>query len=148
MPFTSSVVWSHTARRRAGALVAAAAAIAAGLAIRRFLPWGFWSKYLGVALWAVVVYALLVFIRPRIRLTHCAALALLISWSVELAQLTPVPGWLSAQHPLLRLVFGADFGAADLPAYAAGVLTAAMLHAFTCSGPASAQCHLPASDRT
>lgn len=110
-------------------VVIAAATIAVGLAVRHSLPAGFWSKYSGVALWSVVVYAAVVFVRPRWHPLRCAVVALAISWAVELAQLTPVPGWLASQHGAFRLVFGEHFGWWDLPAYAAGVLLAAAAHA-------------------
>lgn len=121
-------VESFAWRMRILAFLAALVTIAAGLAERKWLPPGFLSKYSGVALWSVVLYALLVFVRPRAGVRHTAALALLISWMVEFAQITPVPAWLSSQHPLLRLIFGESFSFKDLPAYAAGVLLAAMFH--------------------
>lgn len=119
----------HNNQLRIVACVAAGLTIAAGLAVRRWLPWGFWSKYTGVALWSVVVYALVLAARPRAAVPRCALGALLISWAVEFAQLSPVPAWLAAQHPLLRLIFGEHFGAGDLAAYAVGVLLAAGGHA-------------------
>lgn len=123
---------------RTAAGIAAVLTIAAGLAVRRSLPWGFWSKYSGVALWSVVVYALVVLARPRMGVARCAALSLLISWAVEFAQLTSVPGRLSSLHPMLRMVFGEHFSLADLPAYAVGALLAAMAHAACVRrGPAS-----------
>ncbi len=121
----------NTARIRAFAGIAAVVTIAAGLAVRRWLPWGFWSKYSGVALWSVVVYALVVIVRPRVGVARCALIALMLSWAVEFAQLTPAPAWLSSKHPVLRLIFGEHFSVADLPAYAAGVLLAAIVHAWS-----------------
>jgi hypothetical protein len=120
-----------TTRVRACAAIAGMLAVAAGVAVRHWLPWGFPSKYSGVALWSVVVYALVVFVRPRAGLARCAAVALFISWSVEFAQLTTVPGWLSSMHPVLRMIFGEHFSLGDLPAYAAGVLLAAIVHGLT-----------------
>jgi hypothetical protein len=116
-------------RIRGLAVIAAILTIAAGLTVRKGLPWGFWSKYSGIALWSVVVYALVVVVRPRTSVTRTAAIALLISWVVEFAQITPVSGWLSSQHPGFRLVFGEHFSFKDLPAYAAGVVVASIMHA-------------------
>lgn len=118
----------NTMRIRTLAAIAAILTIAAGLAVRRWLPWGFWSKYSGVALWSVVVYALVVCVQPRISVIRAAAITLLISWAVEFLQLTPVSGWLSSQHPVLRLIFGEHFSFGDLPAYAVGVLVASIVH--------------------
>lgn len=115
-------------RMRILAGVAGIVTIATGVAVRHWLPSGFWSKYSGVALWALVLYALVVFVRPGASVSRCALVALLISWAVEFAQITPVPGWLSSKHPLLRMVFGEFFSFKDLPAYAVGVLLGAVMH--------------------
>jgi len=129
----------NTSPIRAVAGIAAILTIAAGLAVRKWLPWGFWSKYSGVALWSVVVYTLVVFVRPRAGMTRSAAIALLISWAVEFAQLTPVSGWLSSKHAGLRLIFGEHFSFRDLPAYAVGVLAAAIGHVLTLNASAVAR---------
>lgn len=114
---------------RTWAACAAALTVLVGLSVRHFLAAGFWSKYSGVALWSVVVYALVLFVRPRWHPLHCAIVALFISWAIEFAQLTPVPRWLASQHAGFRLVFGEHFSWWDLPAYAIGVLFAAIAHA-------------------
>jgi hypothetical protein len=106
--------------QRPAACVAALLALAAGLGCRYGLS-GWWAKCLGVALWATELYLVLLVVRPGLRVGHAAGLALLLSWAVEAAQLTPIPAWLSAQHVVLRLIFGTTFSLADLPAYAAGV---------------------------
>src|SRR5262249_10637780 len=121
----------NTVRIRIFAGIVVILTIAAGVAVRRWLPWGFWSKYLGVALWSVVVYWLVGFIRPRPRAGRAPAIALIISWAVEFAQITPAPGWLSSKHAVLRMIFGEYFSFKDLPAYAIGVLLAAVTHAST-----------------
>jgi hypothetical protein len=95
--------------------------VALGLAARYGLS-GFFAKYLGVALWASAVSALVAFARPQLASQQVALLALGISWAVELAQLTPGPAWLSSQHLVLRLIFGTTFSVWDLPAYVLGVL--------------------------
>jgi hypothetical protein len=115
-------------RARAPAAAGAALAIVAGLAARYGLS-GAWSKYLGVALWATVVYALVVLARPRVRLARAAAIAAAIGVGVELLQITPVPAWLSAQHIVLRLVFGIGYSPRDLPFDPLGAAIGAAAHA-------------------
>ena len=94
--------------------------VALGLAARYGLS-GIFAKYLGVALWASAVCALVAFVRPRLGATRIAVMALALSWAVEFAQLTSGPAWLSSQHIVLRLIFGTTFSVWDLPAYALGV---------------------------
>lgn len=108
--------------------IAAVLTVAAGLAARRWLPPGFWSKYSGVALYAVLVYTLVIFMRPRISVGRGMLVALAISWVIEFAQISPVPAWLSSKHWMLRLIFGESFSLGDLPAYAAGVLVGGGVH--------------------
>ena len=102
--------------------------VAAGLGVRALLA-GWWAKYPGVALWSVALYWFLLLLRPSLAIPRAAALALALSWAVELFQLTPLPAALASRHVLFRLVLGSDFGVWDLPAYLAGVLLAAALHA-------------------
>ena len=99
------------------------AVIALGLLSRAVLS-GAPAKYLGVALWAMSVYFLLLVISRRMRPVHALLWCLVISWGVELAQMTDVPRRLSSMHPLLRLVFGEVFNPADLVALAAGSVAA------------------------
>lgn len=99
------------------------ATIALGLLSRSVLS-GAPAKYLGVALWATSVYFLLLTMAPRLRPATTLALCLLISWSVEFAQLTDIPRRLSSLHPLLRLIFGEVFHAPDLLALTIGALAA------------------------
>ncbi len=103
------------------------ATIAAGLAARALLD-GPLAKYLGVALWATLVYWLVLLARPGMSVRAAAIVTLAISWAVEFAQLTPVPAWLSSQHIILRLIFGTTFHPPDLPALLAGVALAAAAH--------------------
>jgi len=128
MPQAASPI---VARLRPAALLLFA--IAAGLAVRYGLA-GFWSKYGGVALWASAAYAGVLLIRPALSLARAAALALAISWGVELLQISPIPAYLSSKHIILRLIFGTSFSVRDLPAYAVGVLLAAALDAATRRG--------------
>ncbi|MFO0837404.1 MAG: DUF2809 domain-containing protein [Phycisphaerae bacterium] len=107
----------------------AAAAVILGIAVRKLLPAGFWSKYAGVALWSMLAYALLVAAVPRWSVFRTALTALLLSWAVEFAQLTPVPAWLAARQPIFAWILGTSFSLRDLPAYAAGVALAAVVRA-------------------
>jgi hypothetical protein len=99
--------------------------VAAGLAVRAGSD-GVLAKVAGVALYAVLVYELIVLVAPRLRTTTVAALALAICWAVEFAQLTGGPAGLSELHPVLRLIFGATFSAWDLPMYTLGVFLAVL----------------------
>jgi len=113
-------------KRRPAALAAAALTIAAGLALRSFAS-GPASKLGGVALWAALVYALVVAAAPRWRVRSAAGLALGISFAVELLQLTALPAALAARQRWFHLVLGETFSALDLPAYACGIAAAALL---------------------
>lgn len=109
-----------------GALLAV---VAAGLGVRYGLarfPWV--AKYGGVALWSVMAYAAILAVAPRLSVPRAAVLALAVSFAVELAQLSPVPGALAAKHILLRLLLGTTFSPYDLLAYTAGVALAAVAH--------------------
>ena len=106
-------------RRGSFAIAAGTTTLIAGLGVRAVLS-GWVAKYLGVALWATLVYFLILFVAPRISLL-CAFLAcVIISFVVELAQLTPAPMALYRIHPFFALVFGTTFNAPDLPAYVFG----------------------------
>jgi hypothetical protein len=112
--------------RRLLATAAALTTVVAGLALRHFAS-GAISKYGGVALWAALVYALLVIVRPHAPRAGVALVALAISWAVELFQLTPIPAALSARHALFHLVLGDTFHAPDLAAYPLGIALAAAI---------------------
>ena len=101
--------------------------IAFGLLARYGLS-GWASKYVGLGLWATMIYALVVLARPSISPLIGAAVALAFCWMIEFMQLTPGPAWLSSQPILLRLIFGIGFSAWDLPTYAAGVGLGAGVH--------------------
>ncbi|WP_283133187.1 DUF2809 domain-containing protein [Rhizohabitans arisaemae] len=113
---------------RLPAAVAVIATLAAGLGIRAWTD-GPLAKYGGVALYTVLVYTLIILIRPRTRPRTTAAIALALSWAVEFAQLTPVPAALSAQSTLARLILGSTYHPPDLLAYALGALLALAVHA-------------------
>lgn len=111
------------------ALLAAVATIALGLASRRFLS-GLPAKLAGDALYTVLLYTLVLAARPRVTVRTATIIAFGVSTALELLQLTPISAWLSAQHVLLRLIFGTTFGAVDLAGYALGAIGASLAHAF------------------
>jgi Protein of unknown function (DUF2809) len=117
-------------RRRAAALALVPLMIAAGLGSRVVLG-GLPAKIAGDALYTVLIYVLVVVIRPDVRLSRAFAVALGVSFTVEFAQLTPYPAWLSSKHVILRLIFGTTFGLVDLAGYVVGAILAVALHALS-----------------
>ena len=101
--------------------------LALGLGSRALLS-GWIAKYLGVALWATLVYFIIVWIAPAIAVRRAFFLCVAISFAVELAQLTPLPTALYQLHPLFALIFGTTFNAPDLPAYVVGAAIGALAH--------------------
>ena len=105
-------------------LLLVAATIAVGLATRRFPEFvpGFLGKYPGDALWALMVFCGWGIVFPSSSSVRIAALALAISYSVEVLKLYQVP-WLVGvrQSTLGHLVFGQVFAWQNFIAYAVGV---------------------------
>lgn len=93
--------------------------MAAGLSVRTVLG-GDLAKYAGDALYALLIFWLVLVVAPRTRGWVAAAVALGFSVAVELFQLTGVPAELGAHSTLARLVLGTTFNAPDLPFYAVG----------------------------
>lgn len=90
--------------------------LALGLGVRAFTG-GDFAKYVGVALYATLIYALLSFwLRPL----RAALAATAFSWAVEFFQLTSIPAELSARSGLAHLVLGSAFNAPDLFWYVVG----------------------------
>lgn len=113
---------------RAWALAAAALVLAAGLAVHT-TTFGAVVQVAGGALYAALLYALVLVTAPRTRLVTAAAVSLALCWLVELAQLTPYPEELSTRSTLARLVLGTTFSAPDLLFYALGTAGASAVHA-------------------
>jgi hypothetical protein len=111
-------------RARIFPTVAAVVTLGLGLGVRAFLG-GWFAKYAGVALWATLVYFLILWVRPSLSPPRAFTVCVVISFAVELAQLTPGPMALYGVHPLFALVFGTTFNAPDLPAYVIGAAIAA-----------------------
>jgi hypothetical protein len=109
------------------ALVAGAVILVAGLSVRSFTG-GAFAKSAGDALYAALVYAVVVFLAPRAAPLTAGTVALAFCWAVEFAQLTPVPAALSAHSMLARLVLGSTFHPPDLFWYAVGIAPLVGLH--------------------
>ena len=117
-------------RSRAAYLALALAAVALGLASRRFraaLP-AFLGAYAGDALWAAMVFLLGAVLRSRARTSALLLGALLFAFGVELSQLYHAP-WIDALRDtrLGGLVLGYDFVWSDLLCYTVGACAAAGL---------------------
>ncbi len=123
----SAPLWSAL-RARSVALLLVPLTIAAGLGSRAFFG-GLFAKVAGDALYTVLIYVLVLVVRPDVRPSRAFAVALGLSFAVELAQLTPYPAWLSSKHVILRLIFGTTFGFTDLAGYVVGAVSAVALHA-------------------
>lgn len=121
---------SGASRSRWWLLVCLVAVIALGLASRKFpsLFPAIFGKYPGDALWAMMVFVGLAFIKPRASTTALAALAFAVSCAVELSQLYRAP-WLNSirDTTIGHLALGSTFSWPDIVAYAVGVLVAALV---------------------
>ncbi|MBO0918951.1 ribosomal maturation YjgA family protein [Streptomyces laculatispora] len=112
---------------RAVAAGAAVVTVAAGLGVRTVAD-GALAKYAGDALYTVLVCALVALCAPRARPLAVAGTGLVLSWAVELLQLTGVPAELSRHSAVARLVLGSTFNAPDLLWYAVGAAAAWGVH--------------------
>ena len=83
------------------------------------------SNLVGDALYAVLVYVLVVGAAPRIAASRAALIAFGICAAIELLQLTGLPAAIVDVVPAARYVLGTTFNAPDLLAYAVGVALAA-----------------------
>lgn len=114
-------------RRRAAPAAAAVLTVVAGLSVRSVLT-GDLAKYAGDALYALLIFWLVLVVAPRTRGWVAAAVAYGVSVAVELFQLTGIPAELGAHSTLARLVLGTTFNAPDLPFYAVGAAAGWALH--------------------
>jgi hypothetical protein len=108
------------------ALIAAAGFLAIALGIRATTgAWhgdGRWAQYSGTALYASMVYAGVLFIRPRIAPSWAGTIAVAFCWAVEAAQVTGIPAALSARSLLARVVLGVEFDWTDMLWYPVGIV--------------------------
>ncbi|MFT4550494.1 MAG: hypothetical protein ACI8XO_000680 [Verrucomicrobiales bacterium] len=118
-------------RRRLWIAATCLVVVVIGLASRsRVIPMpAFFVKYAGDTLWAVLVFLLLAFLRPRFDVLRLAGGALVIAFGVELLQLYQAP-WLNSIRDTLpgRLVLGQGFLFSDLILYMVGIGSAAILY--------------------
>jgi hypothetical protein len=114
-------------RPRVAPAAAAVLTVAAGLLMRSLLG-GDLAKYAGDALYALLIFWLVLVVAPRTRGGVAAMVALGVSVAVELFQLTGLPAELGAHSTLARLVLGTTFNAPDLPFYAVGAALGWALH--------------------
>ena len=117
-------------RRRARLALAIVFALALGLASRAvpsLFPAAL-GKYPGDALWTLMVFFGIAFLRPDIRPFRLALLALAFSWAVEFSQLYQAP-WINSIRAarLGHLVLGSGFHRPDLIAYAIGAAAGLVL---------------------
>jgi hypothetical protein len=112
---------------RVWCVVAAATFVAVALIIRTF-DHGSPAQFSGTALYASMVYAAVVFVRPVIRPVIAGAIAIGCCWLVETSQLTDVPRMLSERSIVARLILGVQFDPIDLFWYPVGVLPLIALH--------------------
>lgn len=109
--------------RRVGALLSAVGVVILGLLARFGLP-GLAGDVAGGALYAVLVYLLVVAAAPRARWSTTAGMALGLVLTVELVQLTALPVRLGELFPPTRLLLGSTFAWLDLVSGAFGVALA------------------------
>lgn len=111
-------------RSRIALAVSIALVIALGLGSRAFplLPAAL-GKYPGDALWALMIFLGVAFLKPDIGAPCLGLIALTICWLVEFSQLYQAP-WLNSIRAakLGHLVLGSGFHALDLLAYVIGIL--------------------------
>ncbi|MDO5745104.1 MAG: DUF2809 domain-containing protein, partial [Micrococcaceae bacterium] len=93
--------------------------IALGLA-SRFLGTGPMADAAGGVLYAVLLYVLLIVLRPRAARLSNALAALGLCVALELFQLSGIPADLARSFPPIRLVLGTTFVPLDLIAYLIG----------------------------
>jgi hypothetical protein len=110
-------------RSRLWLVLLALLVIATGLFLRSsWFPQGFFSKYAGDALWALVAFLGFGFLFPTWGTGTIAILAAGFSIAIEFSQLYHVP-WLDAIRATLpgHLILGTDFAWADMLAYLVGI---------------------------
>ncbi|MFD3163911.1 DUF2809 domain-containing protein [Herpetosiphon sp. NSE202] len=94
----------------------------------RLIATGFalFDNYLGDALYAAMLFMLLLVLAPRLRLAKAALMSFAVVVLIELFQLTTIPlAMRSHENSLLRLiaiVLGTTFNGWDLVSYAIGIV--------------------------
>ncbi|MEU4781568.1 DUF2809 domain-containing protein [Micromonospora sp. NPDC023633] len=119
---------SITSRRCRILLLAAAALFLLVALVVRAAADGGLEQHSGTALYASMVWAGVLFLRPRLSPPTAGAIAIAFCWAVEVSQLTGVPAALSARSLLARLALGVQFDPVDLAWYPVGVLPLVAVH--------------------
>ncbi|MDF2919445.1 MAG: hypothetical protein K0S70_3662 [Microbacterium sp.] len=117
------------AARRWGAAALAVAVVAAGLVVHGILPDTAATDIAGDALYAVLIYVLVVAVAPGAATVVVAAVAGGWCIAVELLQLTDLPALAAAVFPPAVLVLGTVFDARDLVVYVVTIVIAGALDA-------------------
>src|SRR4051812_6121185 len=88
----------------------------------------FMKKYGGDALWALLIFVLIRFIQPRMNIILSAVIAFGVAVAVEMSQLYHAP-WIETIRGfrLGSLILGSTFNWPDIPAYAVGIVVAALI---------------------
>lgn len=120
-----------TARRRVAALAFGIVFVATGLGVHAFAPDTAASDIAGDLLYALLMYALVVVVAPRLPSAAAGAITLVWCVGVEVFQLTGLPIAWAAAFPPIVLVLGTVFDARDLAVYAVAAVGAALVDAFT-----------------
>jgi len=114
------------ARSRAVLVGVAAVVALAGITVARRAD-GPWVDPAGDALYAALVYVLVLLVAPRLSPWRAAGVATAFCTVVELAQLTGIPAGLVGHVPVLRYALGTTFNAVDLVVYAVAATLAALV---------------------
>ncbi|WP_323986499.1 ribosomal maturation YjgA family protein [Microbacterium plantarum] len=117
------------AARRWGAAALAVAVVAAGLVVHGILPDTAATDIAGDALYAVLIYALVVAVAPRAGTVVVAAVAGGWCIAVELLQLSDLPARAATVFPPAVLVLGTVFDARDLLVYVVTIVITGALDA-------------------
>lgn len=128
-PGGEPVPGGSTRARRWGAVAAAVVVVAAGLVVHGILPDTDATDIAGDALYAVLVYVLVVAVAPRAQPVAAAAIAGGWCIAIELLQLSDVPARAAEVFPPAVLVLGTVFDARDLVIYVVAVVIAGALDA-------------------
>ena len=110
-----------SARRRLTAASVAAVTIIVGLAVHR-LGTGDIGDIAGDALYAALIYLILVILLPRSPRRVLAAAAIIFCTVIEMLQLTDVPTTIATGFPPAFLLFGASFDQRDIIVYAFAIV--------------------------
>lgn len=117
-------------RRLLACLVLMTIAIGGG---SRLLPIGnaIWDKSVGDAAYAVMVFFIVAFVRPRARSIVLGGIAVAICIAIECFQLTGIPLRLPR---VLQIALGTRFGWHDIACYVVGGSLATLVHALATRG--------------